>query len=50
MSEKIKASVMVLEFVSQYVDAKPTASGAVGLCPFHDDHHSSSWRQQGKAG
>ena len=31
--ERIKASVTVLEFVSQYVDLKPTASGAVGLCP-----------------
>jgi DNA primase len=41
MSEKIKASVTVLEFVSQYVDLKPTASGAIGLCPFHDDHHPS---------
>jgi hypothetical protein len=41
VSERIKASVTVLEFVSQYVDLKPTASGAVGLCPFHDDHHPS---------
>jgi DNA primase len=41
LSERIKASVAVLEFVSQYVDLKPTASGAVGLCPFHDDHHPS---------
>ena len=41
LSERIKASVMVMEFVSQYVDLKPTASGAVGLCPFHDDHHPS---------
>jgi hypothetical protein len=41
LSERIKASVTVLEFVSQYVDLKPTASGAVGLCPFHDDHHPS---------
>jgi DNA primase len=39
--ERIKASVTVLEFVSQYVDLKPTASGAVGLCPFHDGHHPS---------
>ena len=31
----------MLEFVSRYVDLKPTASGAVGLCPFHDDHHPS---------
>jgi DNA primase len=38
VSERIKASVTVLEFVSQYVDLKLTASGAVGLCPFHDDH------------
>jgi hypothetical protein len=41
LSERVKASVTVLEFVSQYVDLKPTASGAVGLCPFHDDHHPS---------
>lgn len=41
VSERIKASVTVLEFVSQYVELKPTASGAVGLCPFHDDHHPS---------
>jgi len=41
VSEKIKASVTVLEFVSQYVDLKPTASGALGLCPFHDDHNPS---------
>jgi len=41
VSEKVKASTTVLEFVSQYVDLKPTASGAVGLCPFHDDYHPS---------
>ena len=41
VSEKIKDSVSVLEFVSRYVDLKPTASGAVGLCPFHDDHDPS---------
>jgi hypothetical protein len=41
VSERIKASMTVLEFVSQYVDLKPTASGAIGLCPFHDDHHPS---------
>jgi len=41
VSAKIKASVTVLEFVSQYVDLKPAGSGALGLCPFHDDHHPS---------
>jgi hypothetical protein len=41
VSEKIKASVTVLEFVSQYIALKPTASGAIGLCPFHDDHRPS---------
>ncbi len=41
VSDRIKASVTVLEFVSQYVELKPTASGAVGLCPFHDDHRPS---------
>jgi hypothetical protein len=41
LSERTKASVTVLEFVSQHVDLKPTASGAIGLCPFHDDRHPS---------
>ncbi len=41
LSERIKASVTVLAFVGQYVDLKPTASGAIGLCPFHDDHRPS---------
>jgi hypothetical protein len=41
VSERIKARLTVLEFVSQYVDLKPTASGVLGLCPFHDDHHPS---------
>jgi hypothetical protein len=41
LSERIKASVTVLEFVSQFVDLKPSASGAIGLCPFHDDHNPS---------
>jgi DNA primase len=41
VSERIKASVTVLEFVSQFVDLKPTVGEAIGLCPFHDDHHPS---------
>ena len=41
VSERIKKSVTVLEFVSRYVDLKPAGSGAIGLCPFHDDHHPS---------
>ena len=41
VSERIKASVTVMESVSQYVDLKPTGSGAIGLCPFHDDHRPS---------
>ena len=41
ISDKIKASVSVLEFVSQYIELKPTPSGAVGLCLFHDDHRPS---------
>ena len=41
VSDRIKAAVSVLEFVSQYVELKPTANGAVGLCPFHDDHDPS---------
>jgi hypothetical protein len=41
LSERIKASVTVLESISQYVDLQPTANGALGRCPFHDDHHPS---------
>ena len=41
VSERIKTKVTVLDFVGQYVDLRPTATGAIGLCPFHDDHHPS---------
>ena len=41
LSERIKASVTVLEFVGRYVDLEPTKSGAVGRCPFHADHRPS---------
>jgi DNA primase len=30
-----------LEFIGRYVDLKPTASGAIGRCPFHDDQNPS---------
>ena len=38
LSERIKSSVTVLEFVSQYVEL---SSNGRGLCPFHDDKHAS---------
>ena len=41
VSEKIKATVSVLEFVGRHVELRPTASGAIGFCPFHDDRHPS---------
>ncbi len=41
LSERIKTRVTALEFISQYVDLRPTESGAIGLCPFHDDQHPS---------
>ena len=41
LSERIKTSVTVLEFVGRYVDLQPTANGAIGRCPFHDDHRPS---------
>lgn len=41
VSKRIKAAVTVLEFISRYVDLKPTPTGTVGLCPFHDDQHPS---------
>ena len=38
---KIKEKISVKEFVGQYVELRPTTSGAVGKCPFHDDEHNS---------
>lgn len=39
--EKVKAAIPLMDFLSGYLDLKPVASGAVGLCPFHDDTHPS---------
>ena len=41
VSQRIKDKISVLELISQYVDVKPTDKGAIGLCPFHDDHNPS---------
>ena len=41
VSKRIKTQMTALEFISRYVDLKQTASGGVGLCPFHADEHSS---------
>jgi hypothetical protein len=38
LSERIKASVTVMDFVGQYVEL---SSNGRGLCPFHDDQRSS---------
>jgi hypothetical protein len=38
LSERIKGSVSVLDFVSQYVELSPNGRG---LCPFHDDQQAS---------
>jgi len=38
LSQRIKGSATVVEFVSQYVELGPNGRG---LCPFHDDLHSS---------
>jgi hypothetical protein len=38
LSKRIKASVGVRDFVEQYVEL---STSGVGLCPFHDDQHSS---------
>jgi len=38
LSTRIKDSISVLDFVSQYVDLSPTGRGH---CPFHDDQHAS---------
>lgn len=38
LSDRIKASVSVYDFVGRYVDLSPVGRG---LCPFHDDEHAS---------
>jgi hypothetical protein len=38
LSEQIKRSISVRDFVSQYVKLAPNGRG---LCPFHDDHNAS---------
>jgi len=38
LSERIKGSITVLDFVSQYVELSPAGRG---LCPFHDDQQDS---------
>jgi hypothetical protein len=38
LSERIKSSISVRDFVSQYVELSPAG---IGLCPFHEDHHPS---------
>jgi DNA primase len=41
LSERIKAKITVFDFVGEYVQLKTTSNGAVGLCPFHEDHRPS---------
>lgn len=41
LSDRIKASVTVLEFVSQYVELEKRGYTAIGHCPFHEDEHPS---------
>jgi hypothetical protein len=41
LSERIKNRITALEFISRYIDLKLTDTGAIGLCPFHDDQHPS---------
>ncbi len=36
-----KDSRDVLEYVSQFVELKPTKAGGIGHCPFHEDEHMS---------
>jgi hypothetical protein len=39
--ERVKMAVPLLDFISSFVALKPVASGGLGCCPFHDDHHPS---------
>lgn len=45
LSERIKRSISVVEFVGRYVELD---SRGRGLCPFHDDHHHSFQVHSGK--
>ena len=38
LSRRVKDTISVFDFVSQYVELSPNGRG---LCPFHDDHHHS---------
>ena len=38
LSERIKAAMPVYDFIGEYVHLSPSGRG---LCPFHDDHHTS---------
>ena len=38
LSQRIKASITVRDFINEYIDLSPTG---VGNCPFHDDSHAS---------
>lgn len=39
--EQIKKNVDVMNFVGSLIDLRPTRTGGIGLCPFHDDDHPS---------
>lgn len=39
--ERVKKAVPIIDFIEAFVDLKPVASGALGKCPFHDDHNPS---------
>jgi DNA primase len=34
-------SIPIANFIGQYVELRPVASGYIGLCPFHDDETPS---------
>jgi len=39
--ERIKNAVPLVAFLSGFVELRPIASGAIGHCPFHEDHNPS---------
>lgn len=39
--ERIKHAVDLVDFIGAYIELKPVASGAVGICPFHNDTRPS---------
>jgi hypothetical protein len=39
--ERIRGATPAIVFIGRYIELKPTPTGGVGYCPFHEDQHRS---------